>query len=116
MILPGETKTFTFFFKSLQAGIFREYWEFGTHPTLLGGAPLQVNLYAVSLTQDIFREERKLLKVRDARPGARGHQIGSPGLLPGAACGDPASPSPRGEIFTKGQLLCSTHTPQGFVM
>uniref|UniRef100_A0A7N5KG60 MYCBP associated protein n=1 Tax=Ailuropoda melanoleuca TaxID=9646 RepID=A0A7N5KG60_AILME len=62
VILPGETKTFTFFFKSLQAGIFREYWEFGTHPTLLGGAPLQVNLYAVSLTQDIFREERKLLK------------------------------------------------------
>ncbi|XP_059234516.1 MYCBP-associated protein isoform X3 [Mustela nigripes] len=62
VILPGETKTFTFFFKSLHAGIFREYWEFGTHPTLLGGATLQVNLYAVSLTQDIFREERKLLK------------------------------------------------------
>ncbi|XP_034882741.1 MYCBP-associated protein isoform X1 [Mirounga leonina] len=64
VILPGETKTFTFFFKSLHAGIFREYWEFGTHPTLLGGAPLQVNLYAVSLTQDIFREERKLLKLK----------------------------------------------------
>ncbi|XP_073739852.1 MYCBP-associated protein isoform X4 [Callorhinus ursinus] len=64
VILPGETKTFTFFFKSLHAGIFREYWEFGTHPTLLGGAPLQVNLYAVSLTQDIFREERKLLKCK----------------------------------------------------
>ncbi|KAM8943049.1 MYCBP-associated protein isoform 1-T1 [Lycaon pictus] len=62
VILPGETKTFTFFFKSLNAGIFRECWEFGTHPTLLGGAPLQVNLHAVSLTQDIFKEERKLLK------------------------------------------------------
>lgn len=63
MILPGETKTFTFFFKSLTAGLFRECWEFGTHPILLGGALLQVNLHAVSLTQDIFREERKLLKV-----------------------------------------------------
>ncbi|XP_025771898.1 MYCBP-associated protein [Puma concolor] len=62
VILPGETKTFTFFFKSLNAGIFRECWEFRTHPALLGGALLQVNLRAVSLTQDVFREERKLLK------------------------------------------------------
>ncbi|KAB1266389.1 MYCBP-associated protein [Camelus dromedarius] len=62
VILPGETKNFTFFFKSLNAGIFRECWEFGTHPTLLGGALLQVNLHAVSLTQDVFRDERKFLE------------------------------------------------------
>uniref|UniRef100_A0A8C9A0J3 MYCBP associated protein n=1 Tax=Prolemur simus TaxID=1328070 RepID=A0A8C9A0J3_PROSS len=62
VILPGETKHFTFFFKSLSAGIFRESWEFGTHPTLLGGAVLQVNLHAVSLAQDIFRDERKSLE------------------------------------------------------
>ncbi|KAJ8785303.1 hypothetical protein J1605_007413 [Eschrichtius robustus] len=62
VILPGETRNFAFFFKSLNAGIFRECWEFGTHPTLLGGALLQVNLHAVSLTQDIFRDERKLLE------------------------------------------------------
>ncbi|XP_027373214.1 MYCBP-associated protein isoform X4 [Bos indicus x Bos taurus] len=62
VILPGKTKNFTFFFKSLNAGIFRECWEFGTHPTLLGGALLQVNLHAVSLAQDIFRDERKLLE------------------------------------------------------
>ncbi|XP_040101617.1 MYCBP-associated protein isoform X1 [Oryx dammah] len=62
VILPGKTKTFTFFFKSLNAGIFRECWEFGTHPTLLGGALLQVSLHAVSLAQDIFRDERKLLE------------------------------------------------------
>ncbi|KAM6163616.1 MYCBP-associated protein [Rhynchocyon petersi] len=62
VILPGQTKKFTFFFKSLNAGIFRESWVFGTHPTLLGGALLQANLYAVSLTQDIFRDERKLLE------------------------------------------------------
>ncbi|XP_029068677.1 MYCBP-associated protein isoform X3 [Monodon monoceros] len=62
VILPGETRNFPFFFKSLNAGIFRECWEFGTHPTLLGGALLQVNLHAVSLTQDLFRDERKLLE------------------------------------------------------
>uniref|UniRef100_A0A8C6G3V8 MYCBP associated protein n=1 Tax=Moschus moschiferus TaxID=68415 RepID=A0A8C6G3V8_MOSMO len=62
VILPGKTINFTFFFKSLNAGIFRECWEFGTHPTLLGGALLQVNLHAVSLAQDIFRDERKLLE------------------------------------------------------
>ncbi|KAG8507867.1 MYCBP-associated protein, partial [Galemys pyrenaicus] len=62
VILPGETKTFTFFFKSLDVGIFRESWEFGTHPTLLGGAVLQVNLHAVSLSQDMFRDERMSLK------------------------------------------------------
>ncbi|XP_038184310.1 MYCBP-associated protein [Arvicola amphibius] len=62
VILPGETKHFTFFFKSLNAGIFRESWEFGTHPTLLGGAVLQVTLHAISLTQDLFMDERKLLE------------------------------------------------------
>uniref|UniRef100_A0A8C0WEP6 MYCBP-associated protein n=1 Tax=Castor canadensis TaxID=51338 RepID=A0A8C0WEP6_CASCN len=62
VILPGETKNFTFFFKSSKAGIFRESWEFGTHPTLLGGALLQVNLYAVSLAQDIFKDDRILLE------------------------------------------------------
>ncbi|XP_024429133.3 MYCBP-associated protein isoform X2 [Desmodus rotundus] len=62
VLLPGETKIFTFFFKSLNAGIFRECWEFGTHPTLLGGAILQVNLHAVALAQDVYRDERKLLE------------------------------------------------------
>ncbi|XP_048222441.1 MYCBP-associated protein isoform X2 [Perognathus longimembris pacificus] len=62
VILPGETKKFTFFFKSANAGIFRESWEFGTHPALLGGSILQVNLHAVSLAQDILREERLLME------------------------------------------------------
>lgn len=74
VILPGETKHFTFFFKSLNAGIFRESWEFGTHPTLLGGAVLQVTLHAISLTQDLFMDERKLLEVRDSEPPPRGQR------------------------------------------
>lgn len=77
VILPGETKKFTFFFKSLNAGIFRESWEFGTHPTLLGGAVLQVTLHAISLTQDLYMEERKLLEVRDLEPQPRGQHMGS---------------------------------------
>lgn len=77
VILPGETKHFTFFFKSLNAGIFRESWEFGTHPTLLGGAVLQVTLHAISLTQDLFMDERKLLEVRRLRTLATGTVRGS---------------------------------------
>ncbi|XP_006889524.1 PREDICTED: MYCBP-associated protein [Elephantulus edwardii] len=62
VILPGETKNFTFSFKSLDAGIFRESWEFRTHPTVLGGALLQVNLHAISLAQDISRQDRMSLQ------------------------------------------------------
>ncbi|XP_072502735.1 MYCBP-associated protein isoform X2 [Notamacropus eugenii] len=50
---PGE---------SSNAGIFRESWEFGTHPTLLGGALLQVTLRAVALSQDVLKPERKSLE------------------------------------------------------
>lgn len=83
VILPGETKHFTFFFKSLNAGIFRESWEFGTHPTLLGGAVLQVTLHAISLTQDLFVDERKLLEVRGLEPQPRGQYLGPSGVPPG---------------------------------
>lgn len=92
VILPGETKNFTFFFKSLNAGIFRESWEFGTHPTLLGGAVLQVTLHAISLTQDIFMDERKLLEVRDSespsRVGASGADDRCSGVEPPILRGD----------------------------
>lgn len=93
VILPGETKTFTFFFKSVNAGIFREFWEFGTHPTLLGGAVLQVNLHAVSLAQDIYRDERTLLEVRKgARTLARCRpQIGHSGVPPSPCPAQPAT-------------------------
>ncbi|XP_036611502.1 MYCBP-associated protein [Trichosurus vulpecula] len=64
VILPGETKEYIFFFMSSNAGIFRESWEFGTHPTLLGGALLQVTLRAVALSQDVLKSERKLLKAK----------------------------------------------------
>uniref|UniRef100_A0A4X2M3Q6 MYCBP associated protein n=1 Tax=Vombatus ursinus TaxID=29139 RepID=A0A4X2M3Q6_VOMUR len=64
VILPGETKEYIFFFKSSNSGIFRESWEFGTHPKLLGGALLQVTLRAVALSQDVLKEERKSLEAK----------------------------------------------------
>ncbi|XP_051852576.1 MYCBP-associated protein [Antechinus flavipes] len=70
VILPGETKNYIFFFKSPDAGIFREYWEFGTHPTLLGGALLQVTLRGVALSQDILKEERNALSAQLANQAA----------------------------------------------
>ncbi|CAM5156019.1 unnamed protein product [Eretmochelys imbricata] len=54
VILPGETRNFSFFFKSGKAGIFSESWEFGTHPMLLGGAVLQVSLWGIALYEDML--------------------------------------------------------------
>nr|XP_060620735.1 MYCBP-associated protein isoform X1 [Anolis sagrei ordinatus] len=70
VILPGETKRFSFIFKSMNTGIFSESWEFSTHPTLLGGAVLQVTLWGVALYEDIssgIREElQKTLESHEA--------------------------------------------------
>uniref|UniRef100_A0A8C3TB84 MYCBP associated protein n=1 Tax=Chelydra serpentina TaxID=8475 RepID=A0A8C3TB84_CHESE len=59
VILPGETRNFSFFFKSGKAGIFSESWEFDTHPVLLGGAVLQVSLWGIAVYED------KLAGLRD---------------------------------------------------
>ncbi|XP_073462769.1 MYCBP-associated protein isoform X3 [Aquarana catesbeiana] len=52
VILPGETQTFSFHFKSPTAGIFGEDWEFCTHPVLLAGALIQVSLWGIALYED----------------------------------------------------------------
>ncbi|XP_074870358.1 MYCBP-associated protein isoform X2 [Carettochelys insculpta] len=52
VILPGETRNFSFFFKSGKAGVFSESWEFCTHPVLLGGAILQVSLRGIAVYED----------------------------------------------------------------
>ncbi|KAJ7315970.1 hypothetical protein JRQ81_002132 [Phrynocephalus forsythii] len=62
VILPGETRKFSFIFKSMNAGIFSESWEFGTHPVLLGGALLQVTLWGVAIYEDISFELRQDLE------------------------------------------------------
>ena len=63
VILPGETRKFSFIFKSMNAGIFSESWEFGTHPILLGGALLQVTLWGIAIYEDISSDMRRELEV-----------------------------------------------------
>ncbi|NXQ92762.1 MYBPP protein, partial [Nyctibius grandis] len=62
VILPGETKKFSFIFKSESGGIFSESWEFRTHPLLLGGALLQVTLWGVAVYEDILADLREKLE------------------------------------------------------
>ncbi|XP_018423368.1 PREDICTED: MYCBP-associated protein [Nanorana parkeri] len=71
VILPGETQTFPFHFKSPTAGIFGESWEFCTHPVLLAGALIQVSLWGISLYEDktaLMREElQREMKSQEAK-------------------------------------------------
>ncbi|PKU32046.1 hypothetical protein llap_17649 [Limosa lapponica baueri] len=62
VMLPGETRKFSFIFKSESAGIFSESWEFRTHPLLLGGALLQVTLWGIAVSKDIFADLREKLE------------------------------------------------------
>ncbi|KAM6376619.1 radical S-adenosyl methionine domain-containing protein 1, mitochondrial isoform 1-T1 [Pluvialis apricaria] len=59
VMLPAETRKFSFIFKSESAGIFSESWEFRTHPLLLGGALLQVTLWGIAVYEDIFADLRE---------------------------------------------------------
>ncbi|CAI5765946.1 MYCBP associated protein [Podarcis lilfordi] len=58
VILPRETRKFSFIFKAINAGIFTESWEFGTRPVLLGGAMLQVTLWGIAVYEDISADLR----------------------------------------------------------
>ncbi|XP_069056166.1 MYCBP-associated protein isoform X3 [Pleurodeles waltl] len=62
VILPGDTKAFSFLFRSPSAGIFSESWEFCTHPVLLGGASLQLSLFGISLYEDKTAELRRAVQ------------------------------------------------------
>ena len=66
MVLPGDVIKFPFIFKSPNAGIFSEQWEFQTHPVVCGGAKLLVTLRGVALKQDKYEEERTELEVLSA--------------------------------------------------
>ncbi|XP_030361936.1 MYCBP-associated protein isoform X2 [Strigops habroptila] len=71
VILPGETRKFSFIFKSERVGIFSEAWEFRTHPLLLGGAVLQVTLWGIAVSEDKLADLReKLESDLAAREGA----------------------------------------------
>ncbi|XP_062886788.1 MYCBP-associated protein isoform X1 [Mobula hypostoma] len=61
-ILPGETINLPFTFKSPNAGIFTDLWEFCTHPVLLAGASLQVALWGVAVFADRNEGARQQLQ------------------------------------------------------
>ncbi|KAG2460616.1 EPN3 protein, partial [Polypterus senegalus] len=63
VILPGDKQQFLFTFKSPNAGIFSETWELSTHPTLLGGAGIQVTLRGIALHDDRTAEMRQTIQV-----------------------------------------------------
>ncbi|KAM6317620.1 MYCBP-associated protein [Podargus strigoides] len=62
VILPGETRKFSFIFKSERPGIFSESWKFRTHPVLLGGALLQVTLWGIAVYEDKLADVREKLE------------------------------------------------------
>ncbi|XP_038633722.1 MYCBP-associated protein isoform X4 [Scyliorhinus canicula] len=62
VILPGDTVNLPFTFKSTNAGIFTEFWEFCTHPVVLAGASLQVALWGVALFEDKNESARQQLQ------------------------------------------------------
>ncbi len=63
MILPGDSMKFPFVFKSPNAGVFSEQWQFVTHPVLCGGAALVVTLRGVAIQQDKYKKQRNEIEV-----------------------------------------------------
>ena len=63
VVLPGETMKFPFVFKSPNAGVFHEQWQFETRPVVCGGAALLVTLRGIAFQEDKFAKQRQQLEV-----------------------------------------------------
>ena len=55
---------FPFVFKSPNAGVFHEQWQFETRPVVCGGAALLVTLRGIAFQEDKFERQRKQLEVQ----------------------------------------------------
>lgn len=55
---------FPFVFKSPNAGVFHEQWQFETRPVVCGGAALLVTLRGIAFQEDKFVKQREQLEVR----------------------------------------------------
>lgn len=64
VILPGETMKFPFVFKSPNAGVFQEQWQFETRPVVCGGAMLLVTLRGIAFAEDKYKGQRLKLEVK----------------------------------------------------
>ena len=54
---------FPFVFKSPNAGVFHEQWQFETRPVVCGGAALVVTLRGIAFQEDKFAKQRRQLEV-----------------------------------------------------
>ena len=57
ILKPGESKTFTFSFRSEKVGMFNEEWELLTEPLLINSLPM-LSLSGISLQADLYAEKR----------------------------------------------------------
>ena len=56
---PGESKTFTFSFRSSKVGMFNEEWELLTEPLLMNSLPM-LSLSGIALQSDLYADKRDL--------------------------------------------------------
>jgi hypothetical protein len=57
MLKPGESKSFTFSFKSSKVGMFNEEWELMTEPLLQSPLSL-VSLCGIATQEDLLKSKR----------------------------------------------------------
>lgn len=57
ILKPGESKTFTFSFRSAKVGMFNEEWELLTEPLLMNSLPM-LSLTGISLQTDQYADKR----------------------------------------------------------
>jgi hypothetical protein len=58
ILKPGESKTFTFSFKSEKVGMFNEEWELLPTPSLMNELP-QLCLSGIAVKEDEYEDKRK---------------------------------------------------------
>lgn len=61
VLLPGQSLTFEFMFKSAMCGVFTEYWALCTGPVLCGGRPIHVKLTGIAHTEDTHDQQRNTI-------------------------------------------------------
>ena len=64
VVLPGNTVSIPFSFKSVDAGIFSERWLLETQPVLLAGQQMEIVLKGIATKEDLYDTKRKEIEVR----------------------------------------------------
>ena len=64
VVLPGNTVSIPFSFKSVDAGIFSERWLLETQPVLLAGQEMEIALKGIATKEDLYDTKRKEIEVR----------------------------------------------------